>query len=132
MSGVNSVAYWKKMAESNWKQRSFAWAKFYEEVQKNAHTTYVIIRNIVIDIPRNAATGELERPAVLPPHITEEFMDMAIKLNKEFTCPCCFELMDKDTIHIAFCGHYVCKGCYERLVLNDKGKKSCPTCRKGI
>lgn len=132
MSGIQSLAYWKKTAESNWKQRSFAWAKFYEEVQNNAHTTYVIIRNIVNDVPRNATTGELERPDVLPPHITEEYMDMAIKLNKEFTCPCCFDLMGKDTIHIAFCGHYICKECYEKLVKNDKGKKTCPTCRKVI
>lgn len=132
MSANNTVAFWKKMADNNWKQRSYAWAKFYEEVQNNAQTTYVMIRYVTASVPRNAATGELERPAVLPPHITEEFMGMAEKLNKEFTCPCCFELMNKDTINISFCGHYICKECYGKLPTNDTGKKSCPTCRKNI
>ena len=88
----------------------------------------ITILNILAksNIPR--VNGTIQRPAELPSHITQEFLDMAIQLNKTYTCPCCYELVNKETIHITFCGHILCKGCLDQIV----SPKKCPTCRKGL
>ena len=59
--------------------------------------------------------GEIQRPTELPKHITLELFEMAQQLNKEYSCPICVDLTDKETIHITWCGHVMCKECYEDL-----------------
>lgn len=106
------------------KKTSFAWAKYYEARGEQADNAGVVIQMIVNNgIVRN--NGVLERPTTLPPHITSEFLEMAEKLNKEHSCPICFELVSSQTIHITWCGHILCKGCYGSLP-----EKKCPICRK--
>ena len=117
-------------AKRSEKRRAYAWARYYEQIQSQSEIAEGIVRYVEIAVPRNGA--EFDRPAVLPNHITTEIMDMAEKLNKDFSCPCCFELMNKETIHITWCGHYVCKDCYEKLPKDERGKKKCPICRKNV
>jgi len=117
-------------------QRRIAWAKYYAEHSRRCELSQRVIELMNLRQYRNPA-GVLERPAVLPQHITNELWDMANELNREFTCPVCFELLEKDTIHIAWCGHLLCKGCYANLPLNvavdmRSLKKKCPTCRAEI
>ena len=114
------------------KQKSFAWAKFYEAESQTADNTNGIVAMLNISgVPRE--NGELIRPVVLPPHITLEFMEMAEKLNKHHTCPCCLDLVNSTTIHITWCGHILCKSCYEILKTSaGTTKPKCPTCRKYI
>ena len=114
------------------KKTSFAWAKYYEARGETADYAGGIIGMLQASgIHRNDA-GQLERPTTLPAHITAEFMDMAEKLNKEHSCPVCFDLVNSQTIHITWCGHILCKGCIEALPPKPNGKKSCPICRKGV
>ena len=110
------------------KKTSFAWAKFYEARGQSANSTRGVVAMLEASgIPRH--NGLLQRPPTLPPHITAEFMEMAEALNKEHTCPCCLDLVSKETIHITWCGHILCKDCYGKL---PGDKKQCPTCRKDI
>lgn len=127
---ANRPVNWEQKAKGLNKERAFAWAMYYEEVQRRSDNAGIVIRFITRSVPRNGA--EFVRPETLPTHITNEMMEMAEKLNREFSCPCCFDLMNKETIHIAWCGHYVCRQCYGMLSLNEHNKKSCPTCRKNI
>lgn len=119
-------------------QRRIAWAKYYAEHSRRCELSQRVMELMNLRQYRNPnAGGVLERPAVLPQHITNELWDMASELNREFTCPVCFELLEKDTIHIAWCGHLLCKGCYANLPLNVANdmrslKKKCPTCRAEI
>lgn len=119
--------------ESLRKQKAFAWAKYYNQRAEEADRTVHIIRMIAPIAPRDER-GQLDIPNDLPAFFTREFMEMAEQLNREYTCPVCFEIVNKDTIKVPFCGHVLCKGCYERMdemkALSEKVK--CPTCRKSI
>jgi len=119
--------------ESLRKQKAFAWAKYYNQRASEADRVIHIVQMVAPIAPRNEY-GEIEIPKELPPFFTREFMEMAVALNKEYTCPVCFENVTKETIHIPFCGHILCKGCYERLEENKpiREKVKCPTCRKSI
>ena len=114
------------------RQRAVAFAKYYEERRRAAENTQILLNFITATIPR--VDGELQRPVQLPPHITSEFFEMAERLNKEYTCPICLDLTARDTVHITWCGHILCSGCYEDLkesaIIREKPK--CPMCRKDI
>jgi hypothetical protein len=105
------------------KQRKVAWAKYYESEALRAEDANVVITII----PR--VDGKLAEKASLPTHITQEYYDMAAKLNKKYTCPICLDLVNKETIQITFCGHIFHKACIEE---QKKIKPECPMCRKRI
>jgi len=114
-------------------QKKFAWAMLYRATGERAYYANVIAHLF----ERSSETGVLERPTVLPPHITEEFFEMASQLNREYTCPVCLDLTTKDTFHLTSCGHILCKVCYERMKTdaaahNPHNRPSCPICRKNI
>ena len=45
-------------------------------------------------------------------------------------CPICFNKIKNDNKYITECNHEYCKACLDKWF--DKGKVSCPTCRKEI
>jgi hypothetical protein len=112
-------------------QRRTAWRKYYEQLEESASRIGILTNSLQLAQYRNAR-GQLERPPQLPTHITNDLWDMAEQLNRQFTCPICFELTTKETIHMAWCGHLTCKDCYARLPVVEGTKKSCPTCREKI
>lgn len=112
-------------------QRRSAWRKYYEQLEYQTDQIQILTDALQLAQYRNQ-TGQLTRPAVLPTHITNELWEMAEQLNRQFTCPVCFELTTKTTIHMAWCGHLTCKECYARLPVVEGTKKSCPTCREKI
>lgn len=107
------------------RQRSFAWAKYYESMGQNANRARVIVWMI-----GRHDDGKLEPKENLPKHITQEFYDMAEQLNKQFTCPVCYELVTSATIQITHCGHVFCKECLEQW--KKKPNAVCPICRKKL
>jgi hypothetical protein len=108
------------------KKAKRGWAMYYKERDARLEQAQLIIQMTSQFMPRQA-NGNIERPQDIPVHISREFIEMAIALNKEFTCPCCYELVNKDTIKMPFCGHILCVGCYDKLQ-----QKKCPSCRKAI
>ena len=118
----------KKNAEA---QRRVAWRKYYEAIEDRAEISNRLTNALQLQQFRNPQ-GQLERPPVLPTHITNDLWEMAEQLNRQFTCPICFELTTKSTLHMAWCGHLTCKECYARLAVVEGTKKSCPTCREKI
>ena len=119
--------YTRAQYEAQQKRARFAWAKYYNEMNRQLEQANIILTMVANQgIPRN--NGRLERPAELPTHLTNEFMEMAIQLNKEYTCPCCFDLVNKETAFITFCGHIMCKECHSKLL----APKKCPHCRKSL
>lgn len=118
--------------ESLRKQRAFAWAKYYSQRGQEANRVVEIVRMIQPIAPRNQQ-GNIEIPKELPAFFTKEFMDMAIRLNKEYTCPVCYEIVNSETIHIPYCAHIMCKQCYNHMKQQSPDHKvKCPTCRKSI
>lgn len=112
-------------------QRRSAWRKYYEQLEYQSQQIGILTHALHLAQYRNAQ-GQLERPPQLPTHITNELWEMAEQLNRQFTCPVCFDLTTKETIHMAWCGHLTCKECYARLAVVEGTKKSCPTCREKI
>lgn len=117
-------------------QRRCAWAKYYAEHSRRCELSRRVMELMNLRQYRNMNAGgalPVERPVELPQHITNELWDMANELNREFTCPVCYDLLEKETIHIAWCGHILCKGCYAMLPPKPtNNKKNCPTCRQDI
>jgi len=112
-------------------QRRVAWRKYYEAIADRADLCNRLHNALQLQQYRNRAGG-LDRPPVLPTHITNDLWEMAEQLNRQFTCPICFDLTTKETLHMAWCGHLTCKDCYTNLVQNPQNKKTCPTCRADI
>jgi UDP-2,3-diacylglucosamine pyrophosphatase LpxH len=117
-----SRTYSKSEYDSLERRRRLGWAKYYKLLEEQTSMVNVIV------VPyRNNETGEMKPQNSLPKHITNEFYEMACKLNKEYTCPICLDLVDKDTIDITICGHTFHKEC---LIQSKEVKNECPTCRK--
>ena len=130
-SVICNNAYCAKTKDIAEKQRRVAWRKYYEAIEERADMNIRLQVALQITQYRNPQ-GQLERPAVLPTHITNDLWEMAEQLNRQFTCPICFEMTTKATLHMAWCGHLTCKDCYARLPVVEGTKKSCPTCREKI
>jgi rubrerythrin len=116
-----SQTYTKSQYDNMDKRRRIAWAKYYELEGEQANQTNIIVSSI-----GRKENGELN---LIPKHITEEFYDMATKLNKKYTCPICIDLVDKTTIDITYCGHIFHKECLNE---SKKSKNQCPMCRKKL
>ena len=114
------------------RQRAFAWAKYYNSVATRADDANGIVGMLnTSGIERYR--GEIIRPDILPPHITLTFMEMAERLNQEYTCPICLELVSSATIHLTWCGHILCKTCFNELKTSSgSDHPNCPSCRKKI
>ena len=81
------------------RQRAFAWAKYYNSMARRADDANGVVGMLQTSgIERYQ--GEIIRPDVLPPHITSAFIEMAERLNQEYTCPVCLELVSSTTIHL--------------------------------
>lgn len=108
------------------KQRAFAWAKYYEEVNLHLEQDTVVYRMITTE-SSNSDTR-------IPTHISAEFKQMAETLKKRWECPICLDMIESGDLEITSCGHYYCKACLEahKKSHKDKGdpKWSCATCRK--
>ena len=79
--------------------------------------------------------GDINLEEPLPKHIVNELVDNAKKLNIEFSCPICFDVLKKDTIYMTRCGHKLCLSCYDTLKDNKPlahNYVSCPTCRARV
>lgn len=96
----------------------YAWAQYYREVNNNLNTTIELVK-----------LKEVIKQSDIPSHIAKEFIEMAEKLEKRFTCPVCLDLVSEETVAITFCGHIYCKTCLENVKRNTK---KCALCRKTI
>jgi hypothetical protein len=108
--------------------KSYAWAKYYEAMTRRANEAVRIIR--FLPVPRPPRNGEAPPPADIPPHITQEFYDMAVALRKEFNCPICFDMVTGETIKITTCGHIYCSTCLATLRTQQEPK--CAVCRRSV
>jgi hypothetical protein len=108
-------------------QRKFAWAKYYEEVNRDHHVAYAHHGGLV------AAAAE----PTIPAHIKAALTEMATTLKKKYECPVCIEMIEPDNIVITNCGHFYCKGCLDAIKAaaraadaRPEAKYECPTCRR--
>ena len=106
------------------KQKAFAWAKYYEQVNGSHHAdhdTVIVYERIVED-------------AGIPVHIKTEMKEMAIALKKKWECPICMEMIDDGELEITNCGHYYCKPCLVAYQVQQKrenpNKWKCAVCRR--
>lgn len=115
--------------ESLKKQKKFAWAKVYETMGQEANRAGVIINQFF-----QRQNGQIVKPQVFPPHISNELFEMAEQLNKQYSCPICLELTTKETFTLTSCGHIICKVCRDELKENTPvgSNIKCPTCRAVI
>lgn len=121
---MSKTTYTKYEYESLDRRRRLGWAKYYKLLEEQT-----LMVRIIVEPYRNQETGEMPPQSSMPAHITNEFYEMACKLNKEYTCPICLDLVDKETIDMTICGHTFHKECLKQ---SKEIKKECPTCRKKL
>lgn len=83
------------------KRVSFAWAKYYESINRNHdddHQRYEVVRVISDE-------------AGVPEHIKAQMKEMATALKKKWECPLCYEFIPDGEVDITNCGHIYCKPC---------------------
>jgi len=119
------------------RSRKFAWSQVYQrddtivELQRRElrrPMTLEVIRSVIVPY---RGPGGIEEPDVLPPHITRMMFEMARQLNKDYTCPVCFDFMTAETFSMTKCGHELCTKCFDYIRENTPlaRKPTCPTCR---
>lgn len=106
------------------RQRGFAWAKYYEQVNESLAGDH---RHLVVY--ERAATEE-----AIPEHVKTAFKEMSAALKKKWECPVCLDTIEAGDLDITNCGHYYCKPCLARLkqTQKDAGKPKweCAVCRR--
>ena len=98
------------------RQRAFAFAKYYEEVNRALDAD----RNTYLSYQEINEGGE-----PLPKSFTDWVMELMSQLKLKIECPVCLEIIPEGGLKITNCGHRYCQTCFERL---DK----CAICRKKI
>jgi hypothetical protein len=82
------------------------------------------------------ARARIIRPPTptVPAHFLAEFMEMSLQLKRGHSCPCCFDVVTKETIYLSPCGHIMCKDCHSRVMSTKVRGISghCPTCRQEL
>jgi len=118
-----TLEYYRLEAQKNWRQRSFAFAKYYEVVRDSltrdyeTHTT--ITRHIGIE--------------EIPTHIKNEMIEMATILKKTWECPICMDMIQPANLEITPCGHYYCKVCLDTIKSQaNVDARKCAICRKAF
>lgn len=102
------------------KQKAYAWAKYYEQVNNAHHNDGAMYQTII------RTSDEM------PTHIKEEFKQMAAALKKKWECPVCYDFIPDETLEITNCGHFYCKDCLNgwKQTQKQQGKEkwSCCVC----
>jgi len=107
------------------KQRSFAWAKYYESVNDRLNDDY----------NNYARVAPLRNDTNIPQHIKDDIVKMMDELKKHWECPICIEMIKPMDLDITNCGHYFCKGCLKKhkdLAKSSGQECKCPNCRRKI
>lgn len=107
------------------KRRAFAWAKYFEVVNREhgqAYDNYQVINTIT-------TTAELSE------FVKKQLIEMGEALKKTWECPICLEFIMKENLDITPCGHYYCKPCLVSLkkrIDPEDGEVKCAVCRHKI
>jgi hypothetical protein len=108
----------KQLAYAN-KRVSFAWAKYYEEVNQHFEIATVEYKELEVIVNNE----------IIPEHIKSKLKTMTEELKKKWDCCVCLDFITD--IEITNCGHFMCKDCLEGLKQHTEGDSwSCPVCRK--
>ena len=116
-----------KMIKSLMKQKSFAFALYYNEC-RNKHNEYIDLYNKHKKMCDEMT--ELQKSIELPVHIITELKELYVKEKKEIDCPICLDIIEIDDLTFSSCSHKYCKSCYDKLLEQPNCK--CAVCRKKI
>lgn len=98
------------------KQKSYAWAKFYQTSQ-DLHRSFIVHNDIIKQVR--------EEVKDLPNHLVVEIENMMKELKKKLECPICLNIIEEGKLKITGCGHKYCEDCLSKI---DK----CAICRRKI
>ena len=113
-----TIAALKQKAKTGWRLY-FIWNEMYNDlmgsrgtfVQENKELRKKIEENEDIDIT----------------FLKKQFIEMYDTLKKEGECPICYGALAKENIHVANCGHMLCKGCL-KLIYDAAPPSTLPKC----
>lgn len=109
------------------RQKKKGWALYYAQLNEN----YDLIDEFRESIGYDNRNNQLTPYENIPIHISREFYEMAEKLNKKFTCPCCLDFVEKNEFQITGCGHIYCTECLTEIKARPV-IPLCAICRKPI
>jgi len=117
---------YRQKYESCEARRRFAWGKYFQIIDERRDDAEIIVRTLELSLGQELKANNND--IVLPPHITREFYDMGVKLKRDFTCPICMEIPNKENFEITMCGHTYCKECLKTI--KESNNPKCALCRK--
>ena len=83
--------------------------------------------------PQQVATAMAGPRSVMPPHIKERMVAMAITLKEQWQCSVCADDHEPSAKILTDCGHYLCEGCQTSWKAQQKEQRKaawqCPECR---
>ena len=91
---LNKLAWSKK-------QTSYAWAKFYTQVNAQLHD----------DHGNHDTFNRVADDKSVPEHLKTELKAMATALAKKWECPVCIDMISDANLEITNCGHFYCRPC---------------------
>ena len=106
------------------KQKSFAFAMYYEECKKEH------IYNMNLYESHKNMFEELQQLTEPPIHIINELKEMYEKEKKIIECPICLEVIPTDKLEFSTCLHRYCGDCLDQLKQQPNPK--CAVCRKKL
>ena len=107
--------------ESLRRQRGYAWAQYYREVERSHSADHDLYNKM-----RTATAWQSE----IPPHILTEYKEMLATLRKTIDCPICLEVIPPAGIAFTPCGHKYCEACLATLKRQTAPK--CALCRRRL
>lgn len=105
------------------RQKSYAWAKFYESET----------RHQVANADRYKFLHS--KTSTIPTHIRDEYIKMCEELHKEISCPICIEVIEYENLYLSSCGHKYCKTCYASYINHLKSTNKplkCAVCKRKV
>ena len=101
------------------KQRNYAWAKYYEDVNQNHNSGVNHFQQVTTIVEKHE----------IPENIKTELIDLMKKLREKVECPVCYDVIEPDNMKLTNCGHKYCSSCYDKLI---ESTNKCAICRKII
>jgi len=120
MSSAQLATIKQKLIYAN-RKTSYAWAKYYEEVNSHFGDDKDEYEKLEIIVKEDN----------IPTHIKTQLKEMADKLKHKWDCCVCLDFIE--TLQITSCGHFMCESCFDSLKDATEGNKwTCPVCRKNF
>jgi len=113
---------WYKEYQKMYRERTYAWAMFFNEAERRFNENIVVKEEIKII---------KELPEELSPHLRKLIEELYDKADQKTRCSICLDDIEAKDLKPHFCGHIFHKCCWEDYKAHNMNvfRLKCPLCR---